>query len=112
MAQDQWYAVYEAATGRLVSEGTVVANPLPPGLVLKIVPKPDDSAMWNQSSLDFVPRPAIVMVDRVVDFSEDPTIKSIFLKLPLEDRQALRSALAVLLGRRRFRFADQAKELG
>ena len=109
---DQWHVIYEAATGRLVSEGTVVAVALPVGLAIKAVPRPDDAMMWDSALLDFIPRPPAPVADRVVDFAEDPSVKPVLLKLSVEDRQALSTALATMLGRRRFRFSDQLKEMG
>ena len=109
MAQEQWYAVYEVAIGRLVSEGTVVATPLPPGLAFKAISRPDDSTVWNPTSLDYIQKPPVLMADRVADFAEDSAVKLVLLKLSLGDRQTLRDALAALLGRYRFRFTDQPK---
>lgn len=54
-----FYAVYETATGRLRSTGTVLADPLPEGLAAKEYPdgRPDGFS-WNPETLDFdVPIP-------------------------------------------------------
>jgi len=51
-----WYAIYESATGALRSLGTVVAEPLPPGLQAKPVGAERPSGEWNQQTLAFAPR--------------------------------------------------------
>ena len=54
-----WFAVYETATGKLVSIGTVVADPLPPGIASKqLSQKPDlEQVDWDAATLDFVAIP-------------------------------------------------------
>ena len=51
------YAVYESATGRLVStasDPSLIANPLPSGLGVKEVPEPGARAAWDEQALVFV----------------------------------------------------------
>lgn len=54
-------AVYEIATGRLVSitdDPQFVANPLPAGLAVKTVNDPPAGYIWDELSLDYVAPPA------------------------------------------------------
>ena len=51
------YAVYESATGRLVStasDPSLIANPLPSGLGVKEVAEPGARAVWDEQALVFV----------------------------------------------------------
>lgn len=99
-----WFLVYETATGRLVSQGTVLADPLPRGLTsVDVGTKPDDSLMWDASARVFVSRPAKILVDRVDDIVNDPTITPALGRLNAQQLQAVRDVLARVLGTRRFR---------
>jgi len=53
-----WYAVYEKATGRLVSTGTVLGS-LPEGLAYKEYAdnQLELDYMWDEAMMDFVPKP-------------------------------------------------------
>jgi hypothetical protein len=55
-----WYAVYDSALGTLLSEGTVLANPLPPGhTAVDVGSEPNRRThIWDEASHAFVPRPA------------------------------------------------------
>jgi hypothetical protein len=60
-------AIYETATGRLVSTAsspTEVANPLPPGLTQKTVAVPPDGNIWSTTLLDFVAPPAARVIGK------------------------------------------------
>lgn len=61
-----WYAVYREADGELVSTGTVVADPLPDGLVAKPLDT-EPAGVWDAQALAFGPEPppdlSQVMVD-------------------------------------------------
>lgn len=48
-----WYAVYEEATGALVSTGTVVAADLPPGLISIEIGPSAPVGQWRPATLDF-----------------------------------------------------------
>ena len=53
-----WFAVYEIATGRLLSVGTVVSDPLRPGLAKKeLADRPPDDKEWDPVALQFVKKP-------------------------------------------------------
>jgi hypothetical protein len=61
-----WHMIYDSTTGKAVSIGTVVADPLPEHLADQIIPD-DISAdvlsgklLWNEESLDFQPNPNYV----------------------------------------------------
>jgi hypothetical protein len=59
-----WYAVFERATGRLESLGTVLAEEIPAEFdVIELPGAPDDSEMWDEPSRRFIPRPPKVIVD-------------------------------------------------
>lgn len=47
------YAIYEQETGKLVSVGTEVADPLPAGLAAVPVDGPENGRPWDGSSLSF-----------------------------------------------------------
>jgi hypothetical protein len=57
---DQWYAVHEVATGRLVSVGTVVADAetlAADGLAaVAIAEPPSETVQWDAQRLALVPR--------------------------------------------------------
>lgn len=48
-----WYAIYEKATGKLVSLGTVLASPLPEALEAKMVDEGEmgPGKVWNETLL-------------------------------------------------------------
>jgi hypothetical protein len=48
-----WYAVYDIATGALVSVGTVIAEPLPPGTASQALTAEPTGLHWNATTLAF-----------------------------------------------------------
>lgn len=49
-----WYGIYEDKTGRLVSQGTVIADPLPEGLVaVEIAEQNPEGFAWNPETRAF-----------------------------------------------------------
>lgn len=51
-----WYAVYEMATGRLHSTGTVLADPMPREFTaLTLANEPTGRDRWDPQALAFVP---------------------------------------------------------
>lgn len=51
-----WFAVYEVESGRLVSQGSVVADPLPEGLAaVEIVEQNPEGMIWSPEVRGFVP---------------------------------------------------------
>lgn len=61
-----WYMVYDAATGREVSLGTVIADPLPHGLASVVLSDADAAAIrdgraaWDSETLGVVMLPPVV----------------------------------------------------
>ena len=112
-----WFAVYEAATGRLRSVGTVITDPLAPGLAkldLGLV-RPPDSEMWDEATLSYVPRPAKVLVDRFdVDLLTHNRYKGfveVYNSLSSPDKAKIRNAIRDLLGPRTHRDSDEPLSL-
>lgn len=60
---EQWHIVFDAATGRQVSSGTVVADPLPAGLASVAIPAADGERLrngtgrWDESTRSVVAVP-------------------------------------------------------
>ena len=52
-----WFAVYETLGGKLRSVGTVLPSILPAGLSSKDFGATRPQGVWNESTLDFDPRP-------------------------------------------------------
>jgi hypothetical protein len=57
-----WYAVYDMATGALVSVGTVIADPLPSGMSSQALVAEPTGLRWNTTTLAFEP-PASTLPD-------------------------------------------------
>lgn len=60
-----WYAIYETATGRIVSLGTSVASPLPAGLAAKEVGATRPTGDWDPVTLAFVA--SVPVAPRAID---------------------------------------------
>ena len=93
-----WFAVYEKATGRLVSTGTVVADPLDPELEkVALAARPDFSAQdWDPAAKVLVAKAAATSrVDMLVG---DGAVAAMLSKLTLAERIALRQKLDDLFG--------------
>lgn len=105
-------AIYDTATGQLISIGSVWPDPLPPGLSFaEYVDQPDLSVVvWDEAARDFIPRPAKVLIDRLEDLLADPRFadfQNLWQSLNASRRQQVRDALILLLGRRRWRTPSQ-----
>ena len=104
-----WFAVYEIATGRLRSVGTVITDPLAPGLAKKDLGPtlPPDSEMWDEATKGFVPRPVKVLVDRFDgDLLTNVTFiqfQNIYNGLNPGQKKQVRDDLIIWLGEERFR---------
>jgi hypothetical protein len=62
-----YYAIYETSNGRLVSQGTVIANPLPTGLTaVDIINPPADGYIWDAVLRTFIPPPAPRIIGKTV----------------------------------------------
>lgn len=66
-----WQALYNTKTGRLISQGTVFVDPLPPDTaLLDVGTNPGRTKMWNEATRRFVDRPpkvAKTKVEQVMD---------------------------------------------
>jgi len=63
-----WYAVFDEKDGRLVSQGTVIADPLPEGLAVVEIPEQNPEGFaWNPQTRAFdVPvKPPLNVVDEL-----------------------------------------------
>lgn len=99
-----WYAVYEETTGSLRSLTTVAPTGLASGLTAKtLADGPDASRLWDEALLDWRPRPAEVLSDRLQDLVNDPVLSAVWTRLTVAQRQTLRDRLVALLGPRRWR---------
>lgn len=110
-----WHAIYETQSGRLVSVGEVVANPLPSGLTdLPLLTEPTDREMWDPPTRAFVPRPAKVLVDRLDDLRDHPSfddLRTAMASLNASQRATVRAAIGRLLGRQRYRSPSEVPEV-
>ncbi len=103
-----WFAVYQESDGRLISVGTVVADPLPAGLGKKLIgPTRDATLIWNESTLVFDPAvPKLPDVDRV-----DEVLAAMTKNGGRYTEAEVRREVALLLGPFRFRGADEERDL-
>lgn len=73
-----WYAVYETATGRLKSLGTVLANPMPVEFTVQVLAaEPASDQMWDEATRTFVPRPAKIILDLVDKIMADADLSTL-----------------------------------
>ena len=93
-----WFAVYEKATGRLVSTGTVVADPLDSGLEkVALAAAPNFSAQeWDPAAKALVAKAAAI--SRVEMLVGDSAVAAMLAKLTVAERIALRQKLDELFG--------------
>ncbi|KKK57792.1 hypothetical protein LCGC14_3050920 [marine sediment metagenome] len=104
-----WFALYETATGRLTSVGTVVTDPLPPGLTKKNLGanRPPDTEMWDEVTKEFIPRPVKVLVDRFDDdllmHVQFVQFQNVYNGLNPGQKKQVRGDLITWLGGERFR---------
>jgi hypothetical protein len=107
-----YFALYNTTTGALLSQGTLMVTPLPPGTaILELQGPPLDSEMWDTATRTFVPRPAKVLSDRLLDLLDDADFAAAWASLNATQRTRLRTALIRLLGRYRWRNANDTLEL-
>lgn len=97
-----WYAVTEKSTGNLVSLGSVVAPSLPGHLEAKEIGEspPDLSAQqWDPITKVLIPRPPVVMVDRVLtDLALDVRLSAVWTRLTAAQKTSLNNVLIEMLG--------------
>ena len=102
-----WHVIYDdltggdTAAGGYLSVATVVADPLPAGLSMKVIPGPPVQEQWNTTLLEWEPVPApppdVDRVDEVIVAVE--AVETLTPRI----RNALRPELESVLGDRRFR---------
>lgn len=72
-----WHAVYRTADGALVSQGTVIDEPLPYGLASKQYPD-RPTGVWDAAQLDFVavdpPPPVLTRLQMLRRFTRDERV--------------------------------------
>ena len=107
-----FWVVFETATGRLVSTGSVLAEPLPAGLTATdLGARPADTLMWDAATRTHVARPAKVLVDRLQDLIDDPVLAEVWSRLTANQRTILRNRVVALLGRQRWRVVTETVNL-
>ena len=108
-----YYAIYETATGRLVSLGDVVASPLPQGLTAVDIGRAVDlrDQVWDQASKAFIARPAPVLIDRLEDVKAMTGMAVLWSSLSAAQKLVLGNAIIKLLGGARYRKASQPVEV-
>lgn len=108
-----WTAIFDQASGRLISVGDVVGS-LPSGVSTLTLAGPPDLAtqMWDETSRSFVSRPAKVFVDRIQDLADDPVLSTVWSRLTAAQRTTLRNRLVTLLGKYRFHSTSSSTDLG
>jgi hypothetical protein len=80
-----WHAIYNSATGALVSIGTVLADPLPAGLVALDVGETMPDGDWSSATLSFVARSTLPETWTKYEFKQ---------RMTAAERVAVRAAAA------------------
>ena len=94
-----WCLLVDKATGRLVSQGTVVCDPVPSSLDrIDLANKPDDSTMWDAKTRTFVPRPIRIARDLVEEMIADSGMPS----LSTANKDKVRTVARRIFGEKRF----------
>lgn len=108
-----YYAIYETATGRLVSLGNMIADPLPQDLTAVDIGTAVDlrGQMWDAASKAFVARPAPVLIDRLDDLRAMTGVPALWASLSAAQKLVLGNAIIKLLGGARYRKASQPVEV-
>jgi hypothetical protein len=108
-----WYAVCRDVDGELISIGTVLAEPMPEGMVaLEQAQRPDAATqIWDRTLRVFVARPEPARADRVQDLADDPDLSAVWQRLTVTQRQTLRDRLVRLLGPHRYRLTHQPTDM-
>ena len=95
-----FYMFYEEGTGRPISSSLVIPPRVTSGVGIKEFANPPlDSEMWDEETLEFVPRPAKLQVDRIDEFMSYFSPES-FSQV---QREKIVGLLVEMLGDRRFR---------
>ena len=113
-----WFVVVETATGRPRSFGTVISDPLRPGLEsIALAGPPDyDNEMWDEETKSFVPRPPKVFVNRVDDdLFGHPSFQNFIDLMSIltpPQRATVKNAIKRLLGTALIRVEREPIEIG
>lgn len=109
-----YYAIYETATGRLVSLGNVLGDHLPDNLtVIDIGTAPDlRLVVWDEGTRTFIQRPAKVLVDRLDDLRAQPGMTAFWNSLTGAQKTVLANALITVFGKLRYRAQYQPVSMG
>jgi len=107
-----WYAVVEDATGRLISTGEVLANPLPVGMVALTIGSAPGDKMWDEVTRTFIARPPKVFIDRFTDLLARPGVQTLYNSLTTARKTQLRDALIWLLNKERYRLDSEDPRIG
>ena len=110
-----WHVIYDDRTGGdtaacgYLSVASVVADPLPAGLSMKVIPGPPQNEQWNTTTLVWEPIPApppdVDRVDEIITAVE--AVETLTPRI----RNVLRPELESVLGDRRFRDPDEDYEI-
>ena len=103
-----WFAVYRESDGCLLSLGTVITDPLRPGIAkLNLGPTRPEGGIWNTSTLTFDPTPPpLPDVDRV-----DEVVAAMTTNGGRYSASEIRREVALLLGPFRFRDPSEERDL-
>ena len=103
-----WTVIYRISDGAILGCGTVLPAELPVGSATKVyLTRPDQGTRWDPATLDFVAVPPPVRVDRLQDALTHPALATVWPRLTIAQRIALRRWLVWLLGSRRYREAGE-----
>jgi len=104
-----WFAVYECATGRLVTQGSQVSisRLRSSWCVKEFVNRPAGSSVWDGATLDYVARPVEATVDRWDDLLVDANFAAVFNSLSAGDQTDVRTPILRIFGTKRFRQASE-----
>ena len=104
-----WFAIIDKSTGRLQSIGTRVAPKLPTTLEVRALNgKPIEGEMWDEATREFILRPPKVIIDRVDDIMNDPSLPP----LSTAQKTALRKVIGRIMGSARRRSIHEPPEWG
>lgn len=96
------WAIYETATGRLVTDTTVEPTGLRAGLASRSVPDSDEGLMWDTATRNYVARPPKVLVNTPRDLiwvvQQDPR----FLALNSQQQSRVLALVTDVFGNVRF----------
>lgn len=111
-----WWAVFRTSDGVLVSTGTIVADPLSPGLSrVEIAQQPDRDLAWDPATRTLIPRqPSIEEVESELAVLDDEVAAWTARADAADaaDRAAVTSKRDELVTQRRAKIAEWAQASG